>query len=37
MTLASQLARKKTDFTVDLLRWGSLRLAPIIAKYSSYG
>ena len=24
-------ASKKTDFTVDLLWWGSLRLAPIIA------
>ena len=31
MTLASQLASKKTDFTVDLLWWGSLRLAPIIS------
>ena len=26
---ASKQASKKTDFTVDLLWWGSLRLAPI--------
>ena len=27
---ASKQASKKTDFTVDLIWWGSLRLAPII-------
>ena len=26
---ASKQASKKTDFTVDLTWWGSLRLAPI--------
>ena len=28
--VSSKQASKKTDFTVDLLWWGSLRLAPII-------
>ena len=31
---ASKQASKKTDFTVDPIWWGLLRLAPIIAKHN---
>ena len=31
--VSSKQASKKTDFTVDLIWWGSLRLAPTITMY----
>ena len=31
----TSIASKKTDFTVDLIWWSSLRLAPIIGRHNT--
>ena len=37
MTVTSKQARKKTDFTIDSIYWGLLRLAPIRYSWETIG